>query len=140
MSRPDSDLRVILFSFVHLIFFGHLSYDSFSRGHGKDLELHTKRKINRPIAKSPETYIMVILSRLFFYIQIEIYNVCYVLLYFLIMTLRHYRDNSKRNEITRLPLVNFISFHFHLFRHGSPVSPRELLFRGPRHKCYKFTI
>ena len=38
--------------------------------------------------------------------------------------------------------LSFIhSFHFYLFRHGSPISPRELLFRGhlgrtePRQQC-----
>ena len=39
----------------------------------------------------------------FFYIQIKIYNFSYILLYFLIITIRHYRDNYKRTEITRLP-------------------------------------
>ena len=38
-----------------------------------------------------------------FYIQIKIYNICYILPYFLIITIRHYRDNTKRSEITRLP-------------------------------------
>ena len=39
----------------------------------------------------------------FFYIQIKIYNVSYILLYLLIITIRHYRDDSKRSDITRLP-------------------------------------
>ena len=39
----------------------------------------------------------------FFYIQIKIYNICYVIPYFLIVTIRHYRDDTKRSEITRLP-------------------------------------
>ena len=39
----------------------------------------------------------------FSYIQIKIYNICYILSYFLIITIRHYRDDTKRSEITRLP-------------------------------------
>ena len=39
------------------------------------------------------------------------------------------RNISQRPII--LPSFLFISFHFYLFRHGSPVSPWELLFRGP---------
>ena len=31
-------------------------------------------------------------------IQIKIYNISYILLYFLIITIRHYRDNTKRSE------------------------------------------
>ena len=39
----------------------------------------------------------------YFYIQIKIYDVSDILLYFLIITIRHYRDDTKRSEITRLP-------------------------------------
>ena len=39
----------------------------------------------------------------FLYIQIRIYNISYILAYYLIITIRHYRDDAKRSEITRLP-------------------------------------
>ena len=45
------------------------------------------------------------ISEMFFFfdIHIKIYNIRYILLYFLIITIRQYRDDTKRSEITRLP-------------------------------------
>ena len=41
-----------------------------------------------------------------------------------------------RIDILQITLHSF-HFHFYLFRHGSPVSPWELLFRGPWQYIYK---
>ena len=40
----------------------------------------------------------------FLYIQKKFYNVRYILLYFLIITIRQYGDNTKRSENTTTPL------------------------------------
>ena len=55
-----------------------------------------------PLTSLPKDGQMSCLIRVF-YIQIKIYNISYILLYFLIITIRHYRDDTKRSEITRLP-------------------------------------
>ena len=39
----------------------------------------------------------------FFYIQIKFYKIIYILLYFLIITVRHYGGDTKRSKITRPP-------------------------------------
>ena len=63
------------------------------------IEIHSRPNI----LHAPEFFAHPHRVPIFLYIQIKIYNINHILLYFLIITIRHYRDDTKRSEITRLP-------------------------------------